>query len=140
MKQSSPAFLDTSFVVRYLTNDPAEMAAQAGAVIDSDEQLVLSELVLLETAYVLTSVYRVPRSDVVDALLDLIQRSNLRLLNLSKPRALSALSLCRDSNRCSFADALLWAEALESGAERLYSFDRKFPARGLDIVGQRSNQ
>jgi predicted nucleic acid-binding protein len=114
-----------------LTDDPPEMAARAAAIIDSERQLVLSEMVVLETAYVLTSFYRVPRSQVVDALLDLVQRSNLRLANLAKPRALAALSMCRDSARCSFTDALLWAQALDSGAERLYSFDRKFPAEGL---------
>jgi predicted nucleic acid-binding protein len=75
----------------------------------------------------------VPRAQVVDALLDLVQRSNLRLANLAKPRALAALSLCRDSHRCSFTDALLWAQALDSGAEGLYSFDRRFPAEGLRI-------
>jgi predicted nucleic acid-binding protein len=129
----SPAFLDTSFVVRYLTDDPPELAARAAAVIDSDQPLILSEMVLLETAYVLTSVYRVPRADVVDALAALVQRSNLRLSSLTKPRALAGLSLCRDSNRCSFTDALLWAQAVDSGAERLYSFDRKFPDQGLTV-------
>jgi predicted nucleic acid-binding protein len=133
----APAFLDTSYVVRYLTNDPQHMAAQAATVIDSEEPLVLSEIVLLETAYVLTSVYRVPRTDVVDTLLAFVQRSNLHLANLSKPRALAALSLCRDSNRVSFTDALLWAQALDSGADRLYSFDRKFPSQGLVVVEQR---
>jgi len=130
-RSGAPAFLDTSFVVRYLTDDPPDMAARAAAVIDSERQLVLSEMVLLETAYVLTSVYRVPRAQVVDALLDLVQRSNLRLASLAKPRTLAALSLCRDSARRSFTDALLWAQALDSGAERVYSFDRKFPGNGL---------
>ena len=129
----SPAFLDTSFVVRYLTDDPPELAARAAAVIDSDQPLVLSEMVLLETAYVLTSVYRLPRADVVDALVALVQRANLRLSSLTKPRTLAGLSLCRDSNRCSFTDALLWAQAVDSGAERLYSFDRKFPKQGLTV-------
>ena len=130
-RSRAPAFLDTSFVVRYLTDDPPEMAARAAAIIDSDRQLVLSEMVVLETAYVLTSFYRVPRAQVVDALLDLVQRSNLRWANLAKPRALAALSMCRDSARCSFTDALLWAQALDSGADRLYSFDLEFPAEGL---------
>jgi hypothetical protein len=34
-----PAYLDSSFIVRYLTNDPAEMAERAAAVIDSDQIL-----------------------------------------------------------------------------------------------------
>jgi predicted nucleic acid-binding protein len=131
----SPAFLDTSYVVRYLTNDPPDMAAQAATIIDSDEPLVLSEMVLLESAYVLTSVYKVPRAEIVDALMALVQRSNLRLANLTKARVLAGLSLCRASNRCSFTDVLLWAQARDSGADRIYSFDEKFPDDGLTIVG-----
>jgi predicted nucleic acid-binding protein len=131
----SPAFLDTSYVIRYLTNDPPDMAAQAAAVIDSTEPLVLCELALAESAYVLSSVYRVSRAEIVDALMDLVQRSNIHLANLTKPRALAGLSLCRDSKRCSFTDALLWGQARDSGAERIYSFDGKFPDEGIEIVG-----
>lgn len=131
----SPAFLDTSYLVRYLTNDLPELAEQAAAVIDSEEPLILSELALVETAYVLSSQYQVPRADIVDALADLVQRSNLRLPNLAKPHVLAALSLCRDSKRCSFTDALLWAQARDNGAERIYSFDAKFPDEGIEILG-----
>jgi predicted nucleic acid-binding protein len=66
----------------------------------------------------------------------LVQRSNLRLANLTKTRVLAALSLCRDSHRCSFSDALLWAQALDRGADRLYSFDRNFPSQGLVVVNR----
>src|SRR4051812_45974557 len=103
-----PAFLDTSYVVRYLVNDPPEMAEKAAQVIDSDETLLFSEMAILETAYVLTSVYSVPRDLVVDGLIDLIQRANLRLPNLPKGAVLEALRLCRNSARVSFADALIW--------------------------------
>jgi predicted nucleic acid-binding protein len=130
----SPAFLDTSYIVRYLTNDPPEMAAVAAAVIDSEEPLVLSELALVETAYVLTSVYQLQRAETADVLMELVQRSNLHLGRLSKARALAALSLCRNSKRYSFTDVLLWAQARDSGAERIYSFDRKFPAEGTEII------
>jgi predicted nucleic acid-binding protein len=111
------------------------MAAQAAAVIDSEAPLVLSELVLAESAYVLSSVYRLPRAEIVDALMALVQRSNIRLLHLTKPRTLAGLSLCRNSHRHSFTDALLWAEASDNGAERLYTFDRKFPDEGLALIG-----
>lgn len=128
------AFLDTSYVVRYLTNDPPAMAEQAALIIDGEEPLVLSEMVLLETAYVLASVYEVPRAELVDALADLVQRSNLRLPLLPKASVLEALELCRSSKRVSFTDALLWAQAREAGAARLYSFDRRFPSSGLTVV------
>jgi predicted nucleic-acid-binding protein len=130
-----PAFLDTSYIVRYLTDDPPEMALQASQVIDSEEPLVLSEMVLLETAYVLTSVYKAPRAELVDTLMELVQRANLEMANLPKAHVLEALRVCRDSKRHSFTDAMVWAQARGSGAERVYSFDKDFPSHGLEVVG-----
>ena len=115
MNETEPAsFVDTSVVVRYLTNDPPAMAEAAATLIDSNRSLVLSEVILAETAYVLSSVYGISRSAVVDALSAFIQRRNIRLLNLSKPLALQALRLCRESKRYSFAGSLLWTEAHQS--------------------------
>ena len=131
----TPAFLDTSYVVRYLVNDPPDMAQKATDVIDGEEPLTLSEMVLLESAYVLTSVYSVPRTAVVDSLTELVQRANIRLAVLPKPRVLEALRLCRNSGRVSFTDALIWAQALHMGAERIYAFDGRFPSRGITIEG-----
>lgn len=127
-----PPFLDTSVVVRYLTDDPPEMAARAAEVIDGGADIVLSEVVLVESAYVLESVYGVPRVELVDALISFVQRRNIKLLTLSKPLALEALKMCRDSKRHSFSDAMVWAEAVDSGAGRIYTFDRQFPSRGLE--------
>jgi len=127
--------LDTSYVVRYLVKDPPDMSQKAADVIDGEESLWLSEMVLLETAYVLTTVYSVPRAAVVDSLSELIQRANLRLTTLPKPAVLDALQLCRNSARVSFTDALIWAQARHLGAERIYSFDGRFPSRGVQIEG-----
>jgi predicted nucleic acid-binding protein len=131
----APGFLDTSYVVRYLTNSPPDMAAQATRIIDSDQILVLSELALSETAYVLASVYGVARPVLVDALMRLVQRRNLQMADLSKARVLEALRLCRDSKRVSITDALLWAQACERGATTMYTFDRRFPSEGLTKIG-----
>ncbi len=123
-------FLDTSYIVRYLTQDVPEMAEEAAEVIDSDQEIVLSEVILAETAYVLASVYEYPRPELVDALMLFVQRRNIRMLKLPKELALEALRLCRDSKRHSFADALLWAEARNAGGS-VYTFDRRFPMIGL---------
>lgn len=45
MRSERPAHLDTSYVVRYLTDDPPDMAERAAEVIESDEILILSEMV-----------------------------------------------------------------------------------------------
>ncbi len=66
---------------------------------------------MTEAAYVLTKVHGVPRSTAVDALIELLQKENLGLLDLSKAEAIAALLLARPSGRISFADALLWASA-----------------------------
>lgn len=128
------ALLDTSVVVRYLTNDPPELAVRAAQIIECDELRILSELVVIESAYVLTSVYAVPRDSVVDALQALVQRRNLRPLALSKAHLLEALSHCRGSHRVSFVDALLWAQAREAGPGRIYTFDQRFPERGVELL------
>ncbi len=54
-------FIDTSMVVRYLMDDLPEMAGQAAKVIDGENNLQLTNVVIFETAFVLTSVYRVSR-------------------------------------------------------------------------------
>lgn len=133
----TPAFLDTNYVVRYILDSPPEMAAQAARIIDSREPLFLSEWVILESAYVLDSVYKISRQDIVDALSELVQRQNLILPILPKPLALAALDICRRSKRCSFTDAFLWAQALETGAGRVYTFDRRFPSEGITLLGSK---
>jgi predicted nucleic-acid-binding protein len=134
IESESAAFVDTSVIVRYLTDDPPSMAEAAARLIDGEQLLILSEVILAETAYVLSSVYEIPREAVTDALSALIQRRNIRLLNLSKPLALEALRLCRDSRRYSFADVLLWVEASHGDVRRVVTFDARFPAEGLELV------
>lgn len=129
-----PGFLDTSVIVRYITGDPPEMAEAAARLLDGGGPFILSEIALLETAHVLAGVYQVPRPAVVDSLVALVQKSNLRLAVLPKPRVVEALLLCRDSKRYSLADVMLWAQARDMKAEPLYTFDGRFPSQGLAVV------
>lgn len=129
------AFLDTSCIVRYLTGDPPSLAERAAEILDDDQPLTLSEIALVDAAYVLESFYEIPREPLVDSLTALVQRRNIHLLSLDKPLALEALAKCRRSKRTSFADGLLWAQARQRGATRIYSFDRRFPSEDLEVVG-----
>ena len=124
-------FLDTSIVVRYLTGDPPQLAEKAAQIIDGDEHLQVTDVVLAETAYVLTSVYGVSRSVVVDHLIAFLQKENISPFALDKGLALQALLLCRPSGRVSFADAMVWAAARSSGGSVVYSLDERFPEEGL---------
>jgi predicted nucleic acid-binding protein len=128
------AFLDTSIVVRYLTGDPPALADMAARIIDGEQKLTLTDIVIVETAHVLSSVHKVPRKAVVDSLLALIQKRNITLFALEKQLAMEALLLCRPSGRISFADAFIWAAARSAGAEVIYSLDERFPE---ELIGVR---
>lgn len=113
------AFLDTSIVVRYLIGEPQELAEQAAEIIERDENLKITGVAIVESAYVLTSVYEIEREIVVDNLMNFIQRKNISPYAMEKSLVLQALLLCRPSGRVSFADAMIWASAAQQGV-RLY--------------------
>ena len=126
-------FLDTSVVVRYLTGDPPESAEQAAKIIDEVDDLLVTDVVLTETAYVLTSVYQVPREVAVDHLIAFLQKENISPFALDKSLVLHALLLCRPSGRVSFADAMVWAAARSAGSQVVYSLDERFPGDGMEV-------
>lgn len=134
--ETPPIHLDTSVVVRYLTDDPPEMAARAALLIDSRTALAISDLVLVESAYVLTGVYGIDRSEVADALAALMLRSNIVCPHLSVALVVRALQLAGQSGRVSFADALIWAGARQAEAP-VATFDRRFPTEGLELLEPR---
>ena len=125
--------LDTSIVVRYLTGDPPELAEKAARIIDGEEQLQITDVVLAETAYVLTSVYMIPRNVVVDHLIAFLQKENISPFALDKGLVLQAMLLCKPSGRVSFADAMVWAAARSSVSKVVYSLDERFPEDGLEV-------
>ena len=129
--------LDTSMLVRYLTGDPPELAERASRVIDQVEDLQVSDVVLAETAYVLTSVYKIPREAVIDHLILFLQKENIRPFALSKDNLLQALLLCRPSRRISFTDALVWAAARSTEAKIVYSLDERVSRDGVEVRMER---
>lgn len=121
---------DTNVLVRYFTGTPREQYDVAAREIDTDETLWLSVVTIVETAHVLTKIYRIPRHEVVDGLAEFLRRENVHVCELPRQRVIDALALCRPSGRVNFADALIWARAAEDEAEVL-TFDRRFPAPGI---------
>lgn len=128
-------FLDTSLVVRYLTGSPPALYRRAAGIIDSEEELLLTGVVVAESAYVLTKVYAASRAATVDALVALVRKRNVKLHELDRDLAIQGLLLCRPSGRVSFADAMLWATARSAGAAVVYSGDERFPSDGLEVRG-----
>jgi len=126
-------FLDTSVLVRYLTNDPPTLAAQAERIIDGTEELRLTSVVLAETAHVLGRVYQIPRATIVDLLIDFLHAENVTVDGPPKNLVIQGLLLCRPSGRVSFADALIWATIRTADTRVVYTFDARFPADGVEV-------
>ena len=128
-----PGFLDTSIVVRYLTDDPPEMGERAERLIETSAELRVTETVLVETAHVLRKGYGLLREEVVDLLTQFVSRENIVVQGLDTGNVLAALRLCRPSGRVSIPDSLIWAAAKSAGPAIVYSFDARFPDADIDL-------
>lgn len=126
------ALVDTNILVRYLTGEPPELAAKAAEIMDGQERLGLTSVVVAEVGYVLSRVYGIDRTSIVDELIRLLQKENIYTATTSKSLLLEALLLCRPSRRIAFADAMIWAEARHRGIDRVYTLDRRFPGDGIE--------
>ena len=127
------AFLDTNMVIRYLTGQPREQADRADRIINGVRALLVSDVVLVETAYVLRTQYRVSREAIIDQLVDLVQRENILVYAIDKDLALQGLRMCRPSGRVSVSDAMIWAAARTAGANAIYTFDERFPSDNIEL-------
>ena len=131
--QAGPGLLDTNSIARYLVKDDPAQARRAAALIEGEEQLRISIVVLAEIAFVLSKLYRIPRGDVVDALTRLLERQNVESHEIDTDLAIQALALCRPSGRVNYPDALLWAVAREANLARVWTFDERFPSDRIDV-------
>ena len=111
--------VDTNVVVRYLTGDDPGQAARARAVIDAGDVFV-STTVLLESEWVLRSVYGLSRTEVAAALRAF---AGLPGLSVESPAVLSE-ALDHAERGMDFADALHLAAAAR--CEALLTFDLRF--------------
>ena len=125
---------ETAVLVRYLTGEPASLAAQATALIEGSDPVLAPSVAIQEAAFVLMRHYGVPRDVVVSLLVDLLERENVETLDVDREHAIAGLQMCRGSARVSFGDALIWAAARSRPVGPLVTFDRRFPADGLEIV------
>jgi len=126
-------FIDTNLVLRYLTGEPEDHHLRARTLIESGVVLVVTEVVLLETAFTLRTRYGFDREQIVDTLIEFVRRQNILVHNLEREVVIEALMLCRPSNRISFGDAMIWAAVRCAQPARLYSFDERFPSGEVEV-------
>jgi predicted nucleic-acid-binding protein len=128
-----PPLVDANVLLRYLTRDPEDLAQRAAAIIDGPNAVGVSSVSLAEAAHVLKSFYRFSREQIIDALIELVQKQNVRPLGHDRDVLVQGLRMCRPSGRVSIPVVLLWSEARSSGAGIVYTFDEQFPGEGIEV-------
>lgn len=135
MSSSPPRWtVDANVFLRYLLRDDEALATQARGIWQATAAgeivVVCDPVTLAEVVFVMSSVYKLPNSEISDALIPLVQMDGVVMPG--KERYVRALELFA-GEVSHFGDACACAAALEECEGRLYSFDRKLSAvAGLD--------
>lgn len=117
------AFLDTNVIIRHLTGDPPAQARRATAFLrDADRgSLLLADLIVAESIYVLESFYELPPMEVALRMRAVLAHPSMTALDA--PTLHRALELY-ELERLDFAEAYLAAQAEASGVGVVASFDK----------------
>jgi len=113
--------LDTNVLVRLITRDDAEQTASAESFVTRGAWV--SHLVLVETTWVLDSVYGLGHAQISKAVEMLLNHRDLVLQDPDVVQA--ALAHYRKRTRLGFSDALVLEVARKSGHLPLGTFDRQ---------------
>jgi predicted nucleic-acid-binding protein len=116
------AAADTNVIVRLLTADDAAEFRHADAFVKSNKSVFVSNVVLAETVWVLTSAYRYTKKQIVSALEGLLEVPDIELEDDG------VVSEALDDYRAStadFSDCLVLAIARARGRTPLATFDRR---------------
>jgi len=115
---------DTSVLVRYLVGTPPAQARRAAALIDAETEIGISPVAIAECAHVLRTQYQVDQGDILDSLIGLVQRANVRVLGMRTDLLLGVLVRARQLPGRPIPDALIVAASLAADALPLATFDR----------------
>ena len=97
------------------------MAARATAYLQSESEILVADLIVAETIYVLESFYEVARPEISEAMRALIVMESVSVVD--EPLLLRAVEIY-EYDRLDFAEAYLIASAESTGVMQVASFDR----------------
>lgn len=125
--------VDTSVLVRYLVGTPPGQARQAAALIDGGDQIGLSPVALVECAHVLRTQYGIGQHDILDSLIAVVQRDNIRVPGLRTDVLIGVLVRARQLPGRAIPDALIVATSLAADALPLATFDHDQGRYGVAV-------
>jgi len=116
--------IDTNILVRYLAQDDMIQSVIAERLVGSftqDDPGFVSQIVLVETVWILTRIHKIPRHSIVDMLKALLHSNEL--VFEGRETILAALSTFRNT-KADFSDALIAHNNSRAGCEKTFTFDR----------------
>ena len=121
------AYIDTNILLRFITAAPPQQAIQARNLFAAAERgevrLVLDEIIVAETVWVLSSFYKFSKAEIKEVLLPILANDGIELAN--ERDMLLALTLFADMN-VDFVDALVSVHMNNENVHDIASFDRHF--------------
>lgn len=113
--------VDTNLVVRFLLKDNLTQAEAAKKLLtQSNEDLILTDIAVAEVVWVLQSVYKFQKQEVIEKLFELLK---LKSLITNFPLLTNSLIIYQN-HHISFVDAYLVAFCEHNKLEGIYSFDK----------------
>ena len=118
--------IDTNVLVRFLVRDEERQFARAQRLLrreaERGEPVFVSQLVLLETEWVLRSRYGLSKAEILGAFSGLLESAELHIEG--EPSVEQALFIWKDS-AAEFADCLIGMRHLGLGCQATASFDQR---------------
>uniref|UniRef100_A0A7V5XGB3 Type II toxin-antitoxin system VapC family toxin n=1 Tax=Thermodesulfobacterium geofontis TaxID=1295609 RepID=A0A7V5XGB3_9BACT len=120
-------FLDTNIFLRYLTKDDEEKAYKVLDLLKKiekgEEKVITSPLVIFELIFTLQKYYKLPKEEIKNLVLPLI---NLRGLKLPYKAVFEKTLEVFPNTNVSFADLFNYFFMLEHEVKEIYSYDEDF--------------
>ena len=111
---------DTNVLVRAITEDHEQQSKVAQAALKRAELVAISIPALCELVWVLSQGYKIPSTDIVEAIRRLINVTNVAVNHSAAEAGLALLEIGGD-----FADGAIAYEGNWLGADTFASFDKK---------------
>lgn len=118
--------IDTNVLVRFLVRDDKKQAEIVRDLFKqaekNNETIFIPLLVVLETIWVLESVYEISREEIVDTFQELLL---MPILSFESPSVLQNTLSTAQKNKIDLSDLLIAHSANSSGCESVLTFDKK---------------
>ena len=130
--------IDTNVIIRYLVETPEGISKKFSGVFSFFEKvetgtitIELTELVLFESFFVLTRIYRIPPPEASEVLSKIISFKGIRLTNR---KVIEGCLKILQTKKIDLVDAYLIISAKQKGIDGIYSFDKDLAKNGLRLL------